>query len=357
MRPTLLGLALLLVGLLAASPARADDSPLIVDVSLRDKETFPVLANQLAENATHDQRGLVRWSLRAKPGTKGTVEARLRSFIQGDFTDVVVSNVKVTASKPLVIYQSPSLRKRMLQLAELTPATAFFSVEVDGKKVFEKTQPLNIRSKNDVLWGPKVGDYRWARFIAAWVTPHDDAVQKLLGAAAPVARQLKNAKGNPGVILAGYNQQGTDNDTVERNVRVVARAIYDTIRDQKLGYVSSIVTFGEKTTANQRVRFPRESLDQKSANCIDFVVLFASAFEGLGLHPVVALIPGHALVGVRLRPGGPVLYIETTLATTAHFDQAASRGTEKAKKALDKKKLRLLDITTLRKDVKPFPLL
>src|SRR5262249_46849358 len=152
-----------------------------------------------------------------------------------------------------------------------------------------------------------------------WVTPHDEAVQKLLGQAGAVAQKLKDAQGRAGVVLAGYNQQGKDDPTVEANVGLGARAGYDAVPDQKLGYVSSVITFGEKKGFHQRVRFPRESLTQKAANCIDLVVLFASLFENLGLEPVVALIPGHALVGVHLRPGGPVLYIETTLATTAHF--------------------------------------
>ena len=58
----------------------------------------------------------------------------------------------------------------------------------------------------------------------------------------------------------------------------------------------------------------RESILQKSANCIDGAVLFSSLFENIGLEPLIVLIPGHAFVGVRLAPNSrETLFIETTL--------------------------------------------
>jgi len=62
------------------------------------------------------------------------------------------------------------------------------------------------------------------------------------------------------------------------------------------------------------VRLPQESVLQKSANCIDGAVLFASLFENIGLEPLIVLTPGHAFIGVRLAPNSrETLFIETTL--------------------------------------------
>jgi hypothetical protein len=68
---------------------------------------------------------------------------------------------------------------------------------------------------------------------------------------------------------------------------------------------------------------PSESLRDASANCIDGVVLYAALFENLGLEPVIALVPGHAYVGVRLSSeGNHYLYIETSLTGRTPFESA-----------------------------------
>ena len=82
-----------------------------------------------------------------------------------------------------------------------------------------------------------------------------------------------------------------------------ARAIYRALQQRGLSYVKSSITFGERTDISERIRMPHESLRQESANCIDGVVMYASMFENLAMDPVVVLIPGHALVGVRMMPG------------------------------------------------------
>src|SRR5262249_21913533 len=70
---------------------------------------------------------------------------------------------------------------------------------------------------------------------------------------------------------------------------------------------------------------PRESLRQGGANCIDGVVMFASMFENLAMDPVVILIPGHALVGVRTMPGSDkYLYIDTVMTGRGDFDAAVN---------------------------------
>jgi hypothetical protein len=90
------------------------------------------------------------------------------------------------------------------------------------------------------------------------------------------------------------------------------------------------MTFGGNEGWSERVRTPRESLRQHSANCIDAAVMYASLFENLDMQPVVVLIPGHAYVGVRLAPtSGRYLYFETAMTARISFDAAvaaAQRG-------------------------------
>ncbi len=51
----------------------------------------------------------------------------------------------------------------------------------------------------------------------------------------------------------------------------------------------------------QPIRLPHETLALASANCMDVSVAFASAAENIGLQPLVVIVPGHALAGVRRR--------------------------------------------------------
>jgi hypothetical protein len=109
-----------------------------------------------------------------------------------------------------------------------------------------------------------------------------------------------------------------------------ARAIYRALQQRGVSYVKSSMTFGDNLDVSERVRFPRESLNSVSANCIDGAVMYASLFENLGMDPVVVLVPGHAYVGVReVQHSASYLYIETSITGRATFETAvlsASRG-------------------------------
>jgi hypothetical protein len=168
-----------------------------------------------------------------------------------------------------------------------------------------------------MFWGK---GFKYAQFIASWVTPHDARVEKILSQ----AKELM-----PGRRLPGYedwkNAAGQEHET-----RLQARAIYTALQRQKLSYVKSSLTFGSNTDVSERIRTPRESIVASSANCIDAAVLFASAFENLGMEPVIVLVPGHAYVGVKSAENAErYLYIDVALTGRFPFDTAvnsADRG-------------------------------
>jgi hypothetical protein len=60
---------------------------------------------------------------------------------------------------------------------------------------------------------------------------------------------------------------------------------------------------------------------------MDVSVVFASAMENLGMEPVLTLVPGHAIVGVRLGVGArDILYLDLTVLPEGSFDAAEGRG-------------------------------
>jgi len=99
------------------------------------------------------------------------------------------------------------------------------------------------------------------------------------------------------------------------------------LRQSGIGYVSSIFTFGNFVGQAQRIRFPRETLSLNAANCIDVSVVFASTMENLGMKPVIVILPGHAITGVRLGPdSSDILYLDLTVLPNGTFEQAIARG-------------------------------
>src|SRR5271165_803813 len=143
---------------------------------------------------------------------------------------------------------------------------------------------LSRNSSFNAVIDPRTGRPRdFTKYYGAWVTPHVEPVQALVRKAAVKA---------PGGQVRGY--QGRPS---EEGVTGQVKALYDTLKEAGLIYFDSIIDFGAGPgQVTQRTRLPRESLRQKSANCIDGAVLFASLLEAASLHAALVLVPGHAFV-------------------------------------------------------------
>lgn len=88
-------------------------------------------------------------------------------------------------------------------------------------------------------------------------------------------------------------------------------AIYSVLQDMGVSYVSTPADFFESA---QHIKYPSETVTDKSGNCIDGAVLFASAIEALGMNAHIAVVPGHAFAAVDVWFDVPsVIAIETTL--------------------------------------------
>ena len=82
----------------------------------------------------------------------------------------------------------------------------------------------------------------------------------------------------------------------------------------EISYVDSAVSYALGST--QKIKFPIESIEEKSANCADGTVLFASIFESLGLDPLIIVTQNHVFLGVKgkeINKETPIFFIETTI--------------------------------------------
>src|SRR5262249_29424035 len=158
---------------------------------------------------------------------------------------------------------------RFYQNREIAAATASILVtNLVGQSVYETTTPVRLRSSEDIYWGKS---FQYAPFIASWVTPHETLVESLLAHAKNYTRERR---------LAGYEAWNTA-AAQEKETLLEAQAIYTGLKSRGLSYVKSSTSLGDHMDFSERVRMPRVSLHDTSANCIDAAVMYASLFENL----------------------------------------------------------------------------
>lgn len=123
--------------------------------------------------------------------------------------------------------------------------------------------------------------------LAAYVTPNQPAVGALLHDASDQLR----AQGGTGAI-DGY-QSGD-----ARHVLRIASAIFHAVKARDIRYISPPASYED---AGQKVRFAEQVWLGRQGACLDLTLLFASALEAAGLHPVLCVEKGHAFVGCWLQ--------------------------------------------------------
>jgi hypothetical protein len=284
-----------------------------------DGEIFPAFANYASLQKARDRK-VATVSVRILNSTQEKLKNRITVQVPG-WSDQEIQVVEVAPGDTRTVNFAPVFLPRLYSNREIVPATAVVTAtEIGGRVVYSGTVPIRLRAAEDMYWGPQ---FKYAPFIAAWVTPHDAQVEDILSRAKEFM---------PGRRLPGYEPWKNTAAQVHSTYQQ-ARAIYHALQERGISYVKSSTTFGQHLDVSERVRFPRESLNRISANCIDGAVMYASLFENLGMDPVVILVPGHAYVGVReAQHSDNYLYIETAITGRATFETAvlsASRGMNK----------------------------
>jgi hypothetical protein len=196
--------------------------------------------------------------------------------------------------------------------------------DLDGKPESHDTYPLVLLARTsgmNAAADPATGEPRdLTHYYGAWVTPFAEAVQERVRRAAAL---------HPAGVLAGYVRGGPE------RVREQVGAVYRALREHGLAYVNTVADYGAPPgTVTQRARLPHEALAQRSANCVDGTLLFASALEGASLSPALLFVPGHALAGWESDEGaGDWQFLETTMLGTHDFAAACASGQKQYEQA------------------------
>jgi hypothetical protein len=280
-----------------------------------DGEIFPALANYSSMQSPQKREwGMVDVTITnpTDAGIRNRIAVRVRGW-----SDQEIQIAELGAGEVRTFRFSPTFRERLYRNREIVGATAEIEItDMAGRDLQTTTVPVRLRSADDMYWGTR---FKFAPFIASWVTPHELQVEKILSKAKELAPLRR---------LPGYEGWKTPTEQ-EKATNAQAKAIYYALQRHGLSYVKSSTTLGKNLGITQRVRMPRESLGQSSANCIDAAVMFASLFENLGMDPIVVLVPGHAYVGVRAAVGSQrYIFIDVALTGRVSFEAAVRSAEE-----------------------------
>ena len=245
------------------------------------------------------------------------VRLRLESFVEG-YSARVIDTVEMSSDDHIEINQLPTFFPDRIQpVTEMTRATLHIRIDdLDGATEQQSTFPIWLLPRTSAYLGvtdPSTGEWiDLTRMLAAWVTPNAPAVMKLVRSAADV---------HPEGRIVGYQ---VDAEGIEAQVK----AIYDALKAEDIVYVNSVLSFGAtEGECSQRVRLPRESIENRSANCIDGTVLMASILEAASLNPGIVLVPGHAFLAWETQDGnGQWDFLETTMIGSHDFEAAHKAG-------------------------------
>ena len=273
-----------------------------------------------------------------KNHTKRSVRLRLRSFIEG-YTATAVDTVDLPASSGTVkVNQLPTFFPDKLRSVH-DPTRATLNVrseELNGEgsrienhsthRVWILPATTAVLRQKEPESGKLID---MSSYLVSWVTPNAPEVMGVLREASEHTAEKR---------IVGYQVD-------EDGVRAQVQAMFQALKKRAIFYVNSVVAVGATDAFVQRVRLPVQALGERSANCIDGAVLYASLMEAASLEPGIVLIPGHAFVCWKTQRGGKWDFLETTMTASHGFAEAVAVGRMTAEKYPTRT---ILDVTDLR---------
>jgi very-short-patch-repair endonuclease len=283
------------------------------------QSAFPVLRELVVCNAD-EERALERLELRmeSSPGFVAEKRWQIDRLIGGGELMIKDRDIQLDGGF-------------LLGLTESMKGSVRFTLLQNDEVLCEHVQPVELLAYNE--WG---GNHYMPELLAAFCTPNDPAVDRVLGKASQVLRKAGKADS-----IDGYRGGS------RQRVWELASAIYSAIVNQQIGYALPPSSFERN---GQKIRSPGAIDVSKVSTCLDTTLLFAAAFEQAALNPIVVLTEGHALVGLWLEPEDfssvmitdaellrqrlalkELILIETTLATqhpSVPFSQAVQAGSK-----------------------------
>ena len=208
----------------------------------------------------------------------------------GKFSQIETQTVSANGIMQTVSFIPPSQVQDLRALtSDINTSLQVQVTDTHNQIYYSSNIPLLLRSRWQMQW---LAANRLE--IAAWVTPNEPAITRLLKrAAGHLAGESLSAP--PGMI--GY--QGN-----AQQVKAQVDAIYDSLRlDYGIKYLQASVPYREAANgdnATQYIKLPAEVLQQRSGMCTELTAVLAAAVEKIGLHARIVIVQSHAFLGVSV---------------------------------------------------------
>lgn len=204
---------------------------------------------------------------------------------EGEITSV--SEDGAAMIMPKLIWDYAALQK----VRQQRPVNVSFTASVDGKPLPEVTETYTMRSINDcplvLLNADGKGETNLSFLFAAYVNEGHPQIQKI----------LKEAQ-DTGLVKSfnGYQGDPEKPEEIRMQVKRQVFAIWNALQRRGIKYSSVTNTPPGDRMFCQSVRFLDESIDNRSANCVDGTVLMASVLQKIGIQSYLVLVPGHCFL-------------------------------------------------------------
>ncbi len=234
------------------------------------QNSVPVLSELALTNLSADSLDELTIELTSEPAILHPRTWRLQQLRPGQI--YVVADLDVTLDAVF-----------LGQLTEATRGVITLTARSGGNALAELKHDTRILAPNE--WG---GCSSIADILAAFVQPNDPAVSRIVREASNLLRAESKADG-----MEGY--QGNKARVWEQS-----QAIWGAVCRLDIRYINPPPSF---VAGGQRIRSPRQVVEERLATCLDLAVLFASCLEFVGLHPIIVLQREHAFAGLWLSKG------------------------------------------------------
>jgi hypothetical protein len=245
----------------------------------------------------------------------------IEGCIQG-FSHILEKDIIIKPWNQSELKVNPILNQELIKnLYEITETALSIKAIFEDKVILRSNTPIKLLARDTIIWEVEDPGLSWKinlwDLVVAWITPHIPKIDEIISKA---ARKV-------GKIL-GFLAYKYGNEVIMKEVK----AIYEVLSQEEIVYVNRSFSFGSDINSlTQRILTPSQTLKQKSGNCIDLSVLFASCLENCGILPLIALVPGHAFVGWK-GANGEFFFVEATMIGTHSFECAMVEGQKNYKK-------------------------
>lgn len=172
----------------------------------------------------------------------------------------------------------PLRLERLRAVAEKEGAHLRVSVRDRDEELIVRTESLPVLAYNEWVYLPQ-----FLQLTAAFVQPNSAALHPVVQAAAGYLEARVGSNAFPGYQVGS-----------PEHVNAMLSALHDALQEVDLAYINPPPSF---EVTGQKVRLVADTLAQRRGTCLDLSVLQAALWEHVGLHPLILIVPGHALLG------------------------------------------------------------